>query len=145
MVKIITFLMDNFFSRLSKANKKLFVIYRMSKVWHELVPETFAELTFPIKISEENGLQACTLIVGAASSAVSGQLYYHKAEIISKANSYFVNTAITDIKIVLVSMKHTLKAKAVDRPRIKDPPQCLDGLDADLRASLLELFSGLKN
>lgn len=95
MEKSISFLIDGIFSKLSKDSKELFVLYRLSKAWNEFVPSLFANLTFPLKLSVKE------IVIAVSSNAVGSQLYYHKAEILSKICSYFGNNAITDIKFVL--------------------------------------------
>jgi hypothetical protein len=78
----------------------------MCKAWRALVPEQFVDITCPLRlISASSALQgravADVLLVGVHSNVVGSQFYYFKNDVISKVATYFGQSIICDIKVVL--------------------------------------------
>lgn len=142
MTKSISLLLDKLVTKLSKDHRELFLLYRISKAWGEFIPANFINFSFPIKFSAKE-----TLVMAVGSSAVGSQLYYHKAEIISKINSYLGRSIINDIKFTLHPMMRQPKEHAKENTlTITAAAQHikLDGLDDELKSSLLALSVHLK-
>lgn len=142
MTKSISLLLDKLVTKLSKDHRELFLLYRISKAWSEFIPANFANFTFPVKFSTQE-----TLVIAVGSSAVGSQLYYHKAEIISKINSYLGRNIINDIKFALHPMMRQTGRQIKENTSITPSAVhsvILDGLDDELKASLLTLSVHLK-
>ncbi len=146
MAQSISTLVDRFVSRLSSNKAELSIIYKLCKVWQELVPTQYARVTCPLRlVPASSGTSTYILVVGAHNTAVSSQFYYLKPEIISKICTYFGRDILTDIKITIRPM-HLPSVATVSVDEHSGEAKILNQItDAELRQSLGLLYSSLQH